>query len=131
AVDGSDEPDALVPDARFGQPSRLTRPDDGLRATAEELRASDRESLELAELINERVHDHMTYDWGVTTVATTAAEAWAGGVGVCQDYAHCMLALCRLCGVPARYVSGHVLGEGGTHAWVDVLVPHPHEPDAL
>jgi transglutaminase-like putative cysteine protease len=34
-----------------------------------------------------------------------------------------MLALCRLCDLPARYVSGHLLGEGGTHAWVDVLLP--------
>jgi transglutaminase-like putative cysteine protease len=32
-----------------------------------------------------------------------------------------MLALCRLCELPARYVSGHLLGEGGTHAWVEVL----------
>ena len=52
-------------------------------------------------------------------------------IGVCQDYAHCMLALCRLCGLPARYVSGHVLGEGGTHAWVEVLVPHPQDEGAL
>jgi transglutaminase-like putative cysteine protease len=131
AVDGSDEPDALVPDARFGQPSRLTRPDDALRAEAEDLRASGAESLELAERISDRVHEHMTYDWGVTSVATTAGEAWAGGVGVCQDYAHCMLALCRLCGVPARYVSGHLLGEGGTHAWVEVLVQHPHDREAI
>ena len=42
-----------------------------------------------------------------------------------------MLALCRLCGLPARYVSGHVLGEGGTHAWVEVLVPHPQDTAAL
>ena len=63
------------------------------------------------------------------TVATTAAEAWAGGAGVCQDYAHCMLALARLCGLSARYVSGHLLGEGGTHAWVEVLVPHPQQPE--
>jgi transglutaminase-like putative cysteine protease len=33
-----------------------------------------------------------------------------------------MLAVCREAGVPARYVSGHLLGEGGTHAWVEVLV---------
>ena len=45
--------------------------------------------------------------------------------GVCQDYAHVMLALCRLRGLPARYVSGHLLGEGGTHAWVEVLLPDP------
>jgi transglutaminase-like putative cysteine protease len=36
-----------------------------------------------------------------------------------------MLVLCRLCGLPARYVSGHLLGEGGTHAWVEVLLPDP------
>ncbi|MGI8972556.1 MAG: transglutaminase-like domain-containing protein, partial [Gaiella sp.] len=67
----------------------------------------------------------------VTEVTTTAAEAWEAGIGVCQDYAHCMLALCRLCGLPARYVSGHVLGDGGTHAWVEVLVQHPQDERAL
>ena len=59
--------------------------------------------------------------------------------GVCQDYAHCMVALCRLCGLPARYVSGHLLGDGGTHAWVEVLARRtraarcaavPFDPDA-
>ncbi len=34
-----------------------------------------------------------------------------------------MIALCRLCGLAARYVLGHLLGEGGTHAWVEVLLP--------
>ena len=77
------------------------------------------------------VHDQLRYDWGATTVATTAAEAWAGGAGVCQDYAHCMLALARLCGLSARYVSGHLLGEGGTHAWVEILVPHPRAPECV
>ncbi|MDB5069533.1 MAG: transglutaminase protein, partial [Candidatus Eremiobacteraeota bacterium] len=43
----------------------------------------------------------------------------------CQDYAHVMIALCRLCGIPARYVSGHLLGEGGTHAWLEVIEPAP------
>ena len=42
-----------------------------------------------------------------------------------------MVALCRLCGLPARYVSGHLLGEGGTHAWVEVLVPHPSGAECL
>jgi transglutaminase-like putative cysteine protease len=58
----------------------------------------------------------------VTSVATTAAEALAVGRGVCQDSAHVMLALCRAVGLPARYVSGHLLGEGGTHAWVEVVL---------
>ena len=68
------------------------------------------------------MHDAITYEYGVTTVATTAAEALAGGRGVCQDSAHVMIALCRAAGLPARYVSGHLLGEGGTHAWVEVVV---------
>jgi transglutaminase-like putative cysteine protease len=42
-----------------------------------------------------------------------------------------MLVLCRLCGLPARYVSGHLLGEGGTHAWVEVLLPHLDDPESL
>ena len=63
-----------------------------------------------------------TFD--ATTVATTAAEAYALRRGVCQDIAHVMLTVCRLAGIPARYVSGHLLGEqGGSHAWVEVLVP--------
>jgi transglutaminase-like putative cysteine protease len=61
----------------------------------------------------------------VTTIDTTAAEALAGGRGVCQDSAHVMIALGRAAGLPARYVSGHLLGEGGTHAWVEVVVADP------
>ena len=65
----------------------------------------------------------MRYKSGVTTVRTTAAEALALGQGLCQDYAHLMLAVCRTAGLPARYVSGHLLGEGGSHAWVEVFLP--------
>ncbi len=74
----------------------------------------------------ERVHRSLDYEWGITGVGTTASEALAGGRGVCQDYAHIMLAACRAAGVPARYVSGHLSGEGGSHAWVEVLHPHPY-----
>ena len=52
----------------------------------------------------------------------------AGGKGVCQDYAHVMLALCRAARLPARYVSGHLFGEGGSHAWVEVVVRRPAAP---
>ena len=130
-ADGSLHSEALPHDARFSEPSRLTRPDDALTAVAAELKATGATGLELADLINACVHDHLRYDSGVTSITTTAAQAWAGGAGVCQDYAHCMLALARLCGLSARYVSGHVLGEGGTHAWVEVLVPHAREPECV
>jgi transglutaminase-like putative cysteine protease len=124
--DGRENPDDAGFDRRFGDPSPLTRPDEALRSVAEEARASGARDFALAALLGHRVHDHFRYEAGVTTVETTAAEAWAGGRGVCQDYAHCLLALCRLCGLPARYVSGHLLGEGGTHAWVEVLVEDPN-----
>jgi transglutaminase-like putative cysteine protease len=131
AVHGLEEAEAVFPDSRLLEATPLTEPDDALRAVADELAATELEGEGLADEISRRVHGHFTYRVGVTGVRTTAAEAWAGGVGVCQDYAHCMTAIARLCGLPARYVSGHLLGEGGTHAWVEVLVPHALEPDAL
>jgi transglutaminase-like putative cysteine protease len=44
------------------------------------------------------------------------------GKGVCQDYAHVLLVVLRLLGIPARYVSGHLPGQGPPHAWVEALV---------
>jgi transglutaminase-like putative cysteine protease len=104
-------------------PTPLTEPDAALSAAARELAGAGGPGLELAGRINRWVASAMRYRYDVTTVRTTAAEAVALGHGVCQDYAHVMLALCRLCGLPARYVSGHLVGEGGSHAWVEVLLP--------
>jgi transglutaminase-like putative cysteine protease len=108
-------------DSRYRGPSTLTVPDRRLRAAAAELEGGGDETYVLAARIGDFVFDQMRYVSGVTTVATTAAEAFAHGAGVCQDYAHIMIALCRLRGLAARYVSGHMLGEGGTHAWVEVI----------
>jgi transglutaminase-like putative cysteine protease len=121
--DERESPEDVDVDRRFAEPSRLTRPDDALSTVARGAVATGTEGLELAALLCGLVHRHFEYQWGVTTVETTAAEAWAGGTGVCQDYAHAMVALCRLAGAPARYVSGHLLGDGGTHAWVEAFVP--------
>jgi transglutaminase-like putative cysteine protease len=114
---------------RFVRPSALTRPDDMLREAAGELSTPDEPGIDLARRIAGWVFRTMRYRSDVTDVGTTAAGALALGQGVCQDYAHVMLALCRLCGLPARYVSGHLVGEGGTHAWVEVLVPGPGRSD--
>ena len=70
----------------------------------------------------------MAYGYGRTDVRTSAAEALSKGTGVCQDYAHVMLAICRTLGIPCLYVSGHLLAAGGTHAWVEVLVPSEDDP---
>jgi transglutaminase-like putative cysteine protease len=107
----------------FLAPTALTRPDPALAAAAADLARGGPVDLALAERICGWVASVMRYEDGVTTVHTTAADALASGRGVCQDYAHVMLALCRVAGMPARYVSGHLLGEGGSHAWVEVLLP--------
>ncbi len=65
---------------------------------------------------------NFTYAPGSTGAGTAASAAFAGGRGVCQDYAHIFIALCRLAGYPARYVAGMTPGEGATHAWVEVLL---------
>jgi transglutaminase-like putative cysteine protease len=107
------------------QPSALTRPDPALRAVAAKLASRGEKGADLARAVGGWVYRHMSYGFDRTAVHTTAGQALAAGHGVCQDYTHLMLALCRLLGIPARYVSGHLVGEGGTHAWVEVLQPRP------
>jgi transglutaminase-like putative cysteine protease len=99
-------------------PTRLTEPDRALTEVA--ARICRRARSNVAAAIGEHVRSTMTYEVGPTSVRTTAAEAWELGRGVCQDMAHVMIAMCRSQGVAARYVSGHLLGEGSSHAWVEV-----------
>jgi len=115
-------PASALHDPRWRVPTRLTAPDDRLRGWAADLRRPRETSVDTAERVCAAVHGVMTYEYGPTGTRTTAAQALDGGRGVCQDYAHIMLALCHELGVPARYVSGHLLGQGGTHAWVEVFV---------
>ncbi|MET0147410.1 MAG: transglutaminase family protein [Ilumatobacteraceae bacterium] len=101
------------------RPTDLTAADDDLRDAARRIEPHA-DGAGLATSICDAVHDAMTYEWGVTTVRTTAGDAWRGRRGVCQDMAHVMVAMCRARGLAARYVSGHLLGEGASHAWVEV-----------
>ncbi len=111
----------------FRRSTRLTASDARIGDVARELAESTSDDRELAESIHEWVADSMRYRSGVTAVHTTAAEALALGHGLCQDYAHLMLAICRAAGLAARYVSGHMPGEGSSHAWVEVLLPSEDE----
>jgi transglutaminase-like putative cysteine protease len=110
-------------DPRHWRPTRLTSPDDAIA-----LLLADCDRKEPG-LICAHVHRAMTYEYGITDVHTTAADALLGSRGVCQDYAHLMVAACRLVGIPARYVSGHLVGEGSSHAWVEVLRRADDSPD--
>ncbi|HAV77920.1 MAG TPA: transglutaminase family protein [Anaerolineae bacterium] len=82
--------------------------------------------LESAMALMHTIHENLVYEKGATDVTTTADKALSLGRGVCQDFSHIMLAVCRLQNIPARYVSGYLYNNGHTaasHAWVDVLVP--------
>ncbi len=72
------------------------------------------------------IREHFAYQLGTTNVHSTVADVIAGGSGVCQDYAHLLLSLCRHVGLPARYVSGYlgdVAQSGASHAWAEAFVP--------
>jgi transglutaminase-like putative cysteine protease len=81
----------------------------------------------------EAINELFDYDREATGVHTIVDEAVELRRGVCQDFAHVMVALCRLHGIPARYVSGYihtrsgddVLGADASHAWCEAyLAPH-------
>jgi transglutaminase-like putative cysteine protease len=85
--------------------------------------------VEAAADVMTRLHRDFAYDPKATTVSTPAAEAFAARRGVCQDFAHVMIAGLRGLGLPAAYVSGYLRttpppgkprlqGADATHAWV-------------
>jgi len=66
------------------------------------------------------------YAPGETTIATPLTEVFKNRRGVCQDFAHLMIACLRSRGLAARYVSGYVrslVGSAASHAWVAVYSP--------
>lgn len=76
------------------------------------------------------VYNQFEYKQGITTVETKIDEVWNLKAGVCQDFAHMLLVMLRMAGIPSRYVSGYICpknkdlrGEGATHAWVDAYIP--------
>jgi transglutaminase-like putative cysteine protease len=78
--------------------------------------------LQRVQYFSHSVHTCLRYERGVTANTTTAHEAFDLGAGVCQDYAHILLALLRNCGVPCRYVAGLASDYGETHAWVEAWI---------
>ena len=99
--------------------SQQTMLTDGMKQFLEEKREG-LSGLQLAQKLAQDLYEYMTYSPGTTGMTTTAAEAFAQRRGVCQDYSHILIALCRQAGVPARYANGFITGLGTTHAWVEV-----------
>ena len=80
--------------------------------------------------IGRHVYQNFTYQPHSTGVNTRATDALSLRTGVCQDFAHVMLGMCRSIGIPARYVSGYFFNSRrqpgeveASHAWVEVMIP--------
>ncbi|MCX6380000.1 MAG: transglutaminase family protein [Armatimonadetes bacterium] len=94
--------------------------------------------------LTRHLHGVFVYTPGATTVHSRLEEFLEQREGVCQDFAHLLLAICRRQGIPARYASGYIytgsastieevsyhaegpglVGDGGMHAWVECLLPN-------
>jgi transglutaminase-like putative cysteine protease len=88
---------------------------------------------------SEAIHEGFRYVKGATHVSSSIEDSLAVGAGVCQDFAHLLLGVVRMRGLPARYVSGYlvphataeaptsrqeeVIGGQASHAWTEVLIP--------
>jgi transglutaminase-like putative cysteine protease len=88
--------------------------------------------LMLVRELNQRLYDYFEYVPRSTRVDSPVDEAIVSGKGVCQDFAHAMIALLRHVRIPARYVSGYLYRgredhdrstPDATHAWVEALLP--------
>jgi transglutaminase-like putative cysteine protease len=99
--------------------------------------ASDGTLLGFAETASHQVHTRFRYEKGATQVKSTVVDALTAGAGVCQDFAHLLIAMLRTRGLPARYVSGYlvprrtaepgasveeVIGGQASHAWAEAYI---------
>src|ERR1041385_5710163 len=121
--------DERFPPSLFLRSTALTEVNPAMANFARELRSeSGDDVLGFLHALMMQINEHMTFDEDPTNSGTSAAEAFAGRRGVCQDYAHIFIACARSGGVPARFVSGHFLRSDGIthqqagHAWAEAYV---------
>jgi len=128
---------AILEACRFRHESPYVRVKSAFTDYGEECFAAERPILACAESLMTKLHSELEYTPGATTIATPLSEVLSHRRGVCQDFAHLMIACLRSRGLAARYVSGYVrsaapradgreeraapLGGGASHAWVAVF----------
>jgi len=121
--------------ARMAEPSTLVPWSDSALAYAAPSFGAGRDWLDAVTDLMRRVHREFVFDAEATTVTTSVDEVLEQRRGVCQDFAHVMVACLRSHGLPARYVSGYLLtqpppgrprllGADVSHAWVAAYSPH-------
>ncbi len=120
--------------AQMCGPTPLVPLSDAARAYAEPHFAGGRDWLQAVVALMQAIHRDFEFDPEATTVSTSVDEVLQHRRGVCQDFAHLMLACLRALGLPARYVSGYLLtdpppgqarlmGVDASHAWVAAYSP--------
>jgi transglutaminase-like putative cysteine protease len=120
--------------ARMAEPTLLVPLSEAARAYGATSLLPDRDWLTSVTDLMHRIHDEFEFVPGATTVSTSVDEVLAARHGVCQDFAHLMLAALRGHGLPARYLSGYILtdpppgeprlmGVDASHAWVAAWSP--------
>ncbi len=123
----------LLP-ARMSEPTPLVPLSEGARMYALPSLAPGREWLDALQDLMHRIHRDFEFEPGATTISTSVDEVLYQKRGVCQDFAHLLLACLRGHGLPARYVSGylltdpppgksHLMGVDASHAWVAAWSP--------
>ncbi len=117
------------------QPSHFARPSTELETLARQFGVHERggrDPLQILQELNSDMYESFSYVKASTKVDSPIEDALRSRQGVCQDFAHIMIALVRGLRIPCRYVSGYLhhnqehhdrSGEGATHAWVEALMP--------
>jgi transglutaminase-like putative cysteine protease len=96
-----------------------------------DVRDDRKDVFETAEAVMNHIHQTWTYAPNTTSSSTHMREVLDTRRGVCQDFAHVMIGICRALGIPARYVSGYLYngpeallrGAQASHAWCEVFIP--------
>src|SRR5450755_1346998 len=116
-------------------PSEFAHSGEALEQLAKELKVERRDTpLQLLTELNEGIYELFAYVPNSTNVDSPIEHALVSRQGVCQDFAHIMIALVRPLRIPCRYVSGYLFHreenghkdrslEGASHAWVEALIP--------
>jgi transglutaminase-like putative cysteine protease len=117
-----------LPPLVFTRLTPLTTSDLALRELASALDSQGGTTLDKMHRLAGFIHQRMNFDACQTEVETNAADAFAAGHGVCQDFSHIFIAVARTMGIPARYISGHLFRRDGAalqeaaHAWVEAWI---------
>ena len=125
----------------FLRPSQIVTFPPGVWALADEFLPPAAPFTESLRTLNTHLYQSLRYRPGMTDAGTTVEQFLKFKEGVCQDFAHLMISVCRAAGIPARYVSGYIetdpvlgpdgepldtalIGATASHAWLEIFSPN-------